>query len=380
MRVSVLQENFASALAIATRAVDSRPSLPILANVLLVAEESRLRIVGTNLEQTIIVWVGAKVEQEGAVTLPAKTLTDLMNQLSPERVDLALADLTVTMTVTCVTNVSHIKGLPASDFPDVPQHPDGETFTLPADMLKQAVSQVVFAAAKEDNRPTLTGVAWQSVGGALTLACADGYRLAIRSISGDSGMPDGEVIIPAKVMADIARLIDPEEDGEVKVTFSQDRKLATFALGNQIVCVTQTLDGKFPDYGAILRSLTSTVEVVVHTDDLLRACKRAEIFARDNASSVNITVKPPRLAGDLGELVIVGKSNERGDNEGMIDARVEGESVGMNANSKYLLEPLNTIGNERVRLQMGEGKPLVLMPEGEASVTHVIMPMAGKSK
>lgn len=375
MRVSVLQDNFASALAIATRAVDARPSLPVLANVLLVAEESRLRIVGTNLEQAIIVWVGAKVEVEGAVTLPAKTLTDLVNQLSPERVDLALDDLTVTMTVTCGTNVSHIKGMPAADFPDVPQRPDGETFTLPAAVLKEAVSQVAFAAAKEDNRPALTGVVWQSNGESLTLACADGYRLAIRTIAGDTGMPNGEVIMPAKVMVDIARLIDPEEDEEVRVTFSDQRKLATFAIGGQIVVVAQTLEGKFPDYSAIVRSLNSNVDAVVYTDDLLRACKRAEIFARDNASAVKITVKPPRMEGDYGELVIVGKSNERGDNEGTIDARVVGDSVDVNANSKYLLEPLNTIGEERVRLQMAAGKPIALMPEGRADLTHIIMPM-----
>lgn len=375
MRVSVLQDNFASALAIATRAVDARPSLPILANVLLVAEESRLRIVSTNLEQTIIVWVGAKVEVEGAVTLPAKTLTDLMNQLSPERVDLALDDLTVTMTVTCGTNVSHIKGMSAADFPDVPQRPDGETFTLPAAVLKEAIAQVAFAAAKEDNRPALTGVVWQSNGESLTLACADGYRLAIRTIAGDTGMPNGEVIMPAKVMVDIARLIDPEEDEEVRVTFSDQRKLATFAIGGQIVVVAQTLEGKFPDYSAIVRSLNSNVDAVVYTDDLLRACKRAEIFARDNASAVKITVKPPRMEGDYGELVIVGKSNERGDNEGTIDARVVGDSVDVNANSKYLLEPLNTIGEERVRLQMAAGKPIALMPEGRADLTHIIMPM-----
>lgn len=375
MRVSVLQDNLASALAIATRAVDSRPSLPILANVLLVAEESRLRIVGTNLEQTIIVWVGAKVEVEGAVTLPAKTLTDLMNQLSPERVDLALDDLTVTMTVTCGTNVSHIKGMSAADFPDVPQRPDGETFTLPAAVLKEAIAQVAFAAAKEDNRPALTGVVWQSNGESLTLACADGYRLAIRTITGDTGMPKGEVIMPAKVMVDIARLIDPEEDEEVRVTFSDQRKLATFAIGGQIVVVAQTLEGKFPDYSAIVRSLNSNVDAVVYTDDLLRACKRAEIFARDNASAVKITVKPPRMEGDYGELVVAGKSNERGDNEGTIDARVVGDSVDVNANSKYLLEPLNTIGEERVRLQMAAGKPIALMPEGRADLTHIIMPM-----
>jgi DNA polymerase-3 subunit beta len=342
---------------------------------MLVAEEGRLRIVGTNLEQTVIVWVGAKVEEAGAVTLPAKTLTDLMNQLAPERVDMVLNEATVEMTLTCGTNVSHIKGMPASDFPDVPQHPDGESFTLPADVLKTAVAQVAFAAAKEDNRPALTGVAWQSSGTSLTLACADGYRLAIRTISGDVGMPAGEVIVPAKTMMDIARLIDLEEDGEVRVTFSLDRKLATFAIGSQIVVVAQMLEGKFPDYGEILRRLKSSVEVVVYTDDLLRACKRADIFARDNASSVKLTAKVPRRDGDYGELVVVGKSNERGDNEGVIDARVVGDALDVNANSKYLMEPLNTINDERVRLQMGANTPIALMPEGRADLTHIIMPM-----
>src|SRR5690606_17756526 len=157
MRASVLQENLARGLSIVSRAVDSRPTLPVLANVLLATEESRLKLAATNLEMSITTYIGAKVEKGGSITLPAKMFSELVNNLSPERVDLTLDAATQTVNVRCGATNSNVKGIAATEFPMIPQ--GGENaLMIPGRVLKDMILQTVFAAAKEDNRPILTGI------------------------------------------------------------------------------------------------------------------------------------------------------------------------------------------------------------------------------
>lgn len=180
MRVSVLQDKLAKGLSIVGRAVENRPTLPVLGNVLLATEDARLKLSATNLEMSVTTWIGAKVEKEGSITLPAKTLADLVNNLSPERVDLNMDTATQTVNVRCGATVSNIKGIDAGEFPMVPQGGEGD-IVISGKALKDMISQTVFAAAKEDNRPILTGCLMQLDGNVMTMAAADGYRLAIRT-------------------------------------------------------------------------------------------------------------------------------------------------------------------------------------------------------
>src|SRR5690606_6564809 len=151
MRASVLQENLARGLSIVSRAVDSRPTLPVLANVLLATEDSRLKLSATNLELSITTYIGAKVEKAGAITLPAKTFAELVNNLSPERVDLALDPATQTVNVRCGTTNSNIKGISASEFPMIPQGGENDV-TMPGRLLRDMINQTVFAARSEERR------------------------------------------------------------------------------------------------------------------------------------------------------------------------------------------------------------------------------------
>lgn len=373
MIVSVLQENLANSLNIVTKAVDSNPPLPVLANVLLETEDSRLKISATNLEMSISVWIGAKVEQSGSITLPARTLSEYVNILSRERVDMRLDAATHTMQLRCGVQTSTIRGIDADEFPPI-NHNEQPDLQLEGETLREMIVQTAFAAAREQNRPILTGVYLLLEGNSITMAAADGYRLAVRTAEiSESFGERQDMVIPARTMSEIARII--EDDQEVGIALPKERNSVTVFAPN-ILISSQLLDGRFPDFASIIpRSfVTSTV---LYTEDLLVVCQRAEIFARDNANSANLHVKPALNPGEPAEVVIVGKSAERGDSEGMLDATAEGEPLDISFNIKYLIEVLRVVKEERVIFQSnGPENPGVLKPENREDFVHVIMPMS----
>ena len=374
MRLSVLQEKLAKGLSIVSRAVENRPTLPVLGNVLLATEDARLRLSATNLELSITTWIGAKVEREGAITLPSRTLVDLVNNLSNERVDLTLDPATQTVNVRCGATTSNIKGIEAAEFPVIPLGGDADV-AVPGRIFKEMINQTVFAAAKEDNRPILTGVYMQFDGNVMTMAAADGYRLAVRTTEIEQHFARPvDMVVPARALSEIGRIIG-DEDEAVTITLPTDRAIVLFHM-KQTDVATQLLEGKFPDFSAIIpRSyVTSTV---MYTSDLLAACKRAEIFARDSAFSATILVKPAAGPGEPGAVRIAGRSAERGDNEGLLDASVEGEALNISFNIRYLIEVLNVINDDQVVFESnGPANPGVIRPKDRDDFVHVIMPMS----
>jgi DNA polymerase-3 subunit beta len=242
-------------------------------------------------------------------------------------------------------------------------------------VLKEMINQTVFATAKEDNRPILTGLYVQFDGDVMTMAAADGFRLAVRTARIEQRFPQArEYVIPARAMAEVARII-VDEDKDVAITLPGERELVLFYIENTVVS-SQLLEGKFPDFSAIIPKSYNTA-LTVYTTDLLRVCKRAEIFARDNNNSARIKVTPPDGPGEPGTLLVTGKSNERGDSEGLIDAGVEGDGLEVAFNVRYLIEVLTVIPEERVVLESnGAAAPGVLRPEGRDDFIHLVMPMS----
>ncbi len=374
MRLSVLQENLAKGLSIVGKAVDNRPTLPVLGNILLETEDARLKLAATNLEMSITCWIGAKVNESGAITLPAKTFGELVNNLSPERVDLMLDPAIQTVRVQCGATTSNVKGIDSSEFPLVPTGGAAD-IAIPANTLREMINQTVFAAAKEDNRPILTGIFTQFDGNVMTMAAADGYRLAVRTAEIERTFTEPlDMVIPARALAEVARVIG-DDDEDVTITLPGERDIVLFHLKNVDIS-SQLLEGKFPDFSAIIpRSYSTSTKLYTH--DLLRACQRAEIFARDSANNARLYVKPPKGPGEPGEVMVASKSAERGDNEGVLDAAVEGEPLDISFNIKYLIEVLRVINEERVVFESnGAANPGVLRPEARDDFIHVIMPMS----
>ncbi len=374
MRVSILQDQLTRGLSIVSRAVDSRPTLPVLANILLATEDARLKLAATNLEMSITTYIGAKVDRPGTITLPAKTFTELVSNLSPERVDLNLDNSTQTVNVRCGMTNSNIKGISAGEFPPIPEAGEPDVL-LPAKLMRDMINQTVFAAAKEDNRPILTGLYTHFEGNMMTIAAADGYRLAVRTAKLEADFGKGRtLVIPARTMAELARIIG-DEDKEVGITLPGERDMALFYYESTVIS-TQLLEGKFPDFGALIPKSYSTA-MTVYTTDLLRACKRAEIFARDSNYSARIFVKPAKGPSEPGEVTVIGKSAERGDNEGSLDASVEGDGLEVAFNIRYLIDVLNVIPDERVVLESnGAAHPGVIRPENGDDFVYIVMPMS----
>jgi DNA polymerase III subunit beta len=377
MKISVLQDKLARALTIVSKAVDSRSHLPVLKNVLLDAKGTELVVSATNLTISITVRIGAQVHEAGAITLPHKTIQELVSSLSPERVDLVLNPATHIMTVTCGATVTNMHGIDADEFPPI-EHNQQVDIAIHGKLLRQMVSHTAFAAAKDDNRPILTGVYMDFDGENLTMAAADGYRLSVRTARLTQHYEGrAAIVVPAATLAEVGRTISllGADDDVVEISLPNQRGLVTFTLPG-VAITAQTLDGKFPDFAAIIPRNYVT-SAVVYTDDLLRACQRAEIFARDSANSGRISLIPPRSTSEPGQIVIRGRSSERGDNTGELDAHIEGEPLDTAFNIRFLEDVLGVIDQERVLFQSaGAEHPGVIRPEGDETFVHVIMPLA----
>ncbi|GAB4543268.1 MAG: DNA polymerase III subunit beta [Anaerolineae bacterium] len=374
MKVSCLQENLAKGLSIVGRAVASRSTLPVLSNVMLATDNGRLKLSATNLELGINCWVGAKVETEGATTVPARLLTDFVNSLPPEQIDLELAVRTQTLNARCARFEANIKGIDAQEFPIIPTAGDGEhAIRLNPEDLRQMIDQVVFAAATDESRPILTGVLAHFEGDRLTMAAADGFRLSVRSTPlGQAVDQPVEVIIPARALGELARISTGQEDW-VEVIITPARNQILFHL-NDVDLVSQLIEGRFPDYKQIIPTGWKT-RTVLESNSFLKAARVSHLFARDAANIVRLEVAP----GDElmpGHLTLAATSAELGDNVGQVDATVEGEPIEIAFNAKYLIDVLSVVDTAQVALETSTpSSPGVLKPVGDEDFIHVIMPM-----
>ncbi|MBK6429940.1 DNA polymerase III subunit beta [Candidatus Amarolinea dominans] len=390
MRISCLQENLAKGLSIVGRAVSSRSTLPVLSNILLATDQGQLKLAATNLEIGINCWIGAKVEDEGAITVPTRILTEFVNSLPTEKIDLDLAVRTQTLNLKCARYEANFKGIDAAEFPTIPTMADrGETavIELPPATLRQMINQVAFAASTDESRPTLTGVEVRFEEERLTMAATDGYRLARRS--GGMGMIGGTrntVIVPARTLSEVARIVsDASDERPVEVTITPTRNQIMFHVWgradskggyHQVDIVSQLLDATFPDYNAIVPRGFKT-RAVLDTQAFLRTVRMAFLFARDAANAVRLQIIP---ADGLkpGTLTITATSAELGDNVSEMDALVEGEANEIAFNAKYLIDALSAIDTPQVALEATRSTlPGVIRPVGTGpeDYTQVIMPM-----
>ncbi len=373
MRVSCLQENLAKGLSIVGRAVATRSTLPVLSNVLVATDSSRLKLSATNLELGINCWIGAKIEQEGAVTVPARLLMDFVNSLPPERIDMELQVRTQTLTLRCGRFEASIKGIDAQEFPIVSAPDEDHAVPIDPEVLRDMISQVSIAAAADESRPVLTGVLTELTSSGIIMAAADGYRLSVRS-SELSGGPEAEakVIIPARALQELAR-VSGEEEELVRLIVSPQRSQAFFRLSS-IDLITQLVDGTFPPYQQIIPREHST-RTVLNTSEFQKAVRLASLFARDSNNVTRLRIEPANELGP-GKVVISATSSELGSNVSELEASVEGEAIEIAFNARFLSDALNVIHSAEVALETSNpSSPGVLKPVGGESFLHVIMPM-----
>jgi len=374
MKVTVLQENLARGLGIVSKAVSPRSTLPVLANVLIASDEGRLRLSATNLEMGITCWIPARIEDEGSTTVPSRTFNDLVSTLPSDQVMLKLDVKTQTLNVRGGTSTNDIKCIDAQEFPPLPVPDFDGAVQINSGDFREMIHQVAFAASTDEARPVLMGVLVQVEKNKLTMAAADGFRLSVRkAVLSTAVSAPVSAIVPAQALKELARVA---HDGEepIYMVLPKGRGQVVFRV-KDVEIVSQLIDGTFPDFNQIIpRSYKS--RTLVSTASLLKACKQAEIFAREGSNVARFNIKSSQGEMQPSEVEISATSEETGKNETIVEATVDGGGLLIAFNVKFLREALEVIRTPNVALETSApNAPGVVRPVGEDDFLHVIMPM-----
>jgi DNA polymerase-3 subunit beta len=325
----------------------------------------------TNLEIAISTWVGAEIQEEGAITVPARLLTDFVNSLSKQTLSVTTTSPGKGIQLKGDRVDATINGADAAEFPPIPSVEDGIATRVDPKAIREAIHQVVLAAAVEDSRPVLTGVNVELEGTSLTLAAADGFRLAVHKSNLLDAVPEKlSVIVPARTLQEVERLIEGDDPIEILVT--PQRSQILFRLKN-VEIVSQLIQGTFPNYSQLVPQ-DHTTRVIVDLSELQRATRTASIFAKDGSGIIRIQMSPG--ANGAGTVTISSRAEELGDNTGEIEAQVEGEEGKIAFNSRYLSDVLAVLGKDKVAMEMTtSSSPGVIKPVDSDNYIHVVMPM-----
>ncbi len=371
MHLRCLQENLSRGLGIVQPAVATRTTLPITQHVLLTTDEGRLKLSATNLEVAISTWVGGDIIEEGAVTIPARLLTEFVNSLDKQTMEIRPLPQGHGIAVSGDRTETNIKGADADEFPPIPKIDEGVATRMSGRALREAIHQVVLAAAVEDSRPVLTGVNVELEGDKVTLAAADGFRLAVRHADLLEPVPEKtSVIVPSRTLSDIERLLDGDDPVDIVVTPVKSQAMFRF---RNIEVVSQLIQGTFPNYAQLIPQ-EHTTRAVIPLGALQRATRTASIFAKDGSGIIRLQMTPDAPPG---RLTISARAEEVGDNEGQMEAEIEGSEGKIAFSSRYLNDVLSVVGKEKVALEMTtSSSPGVIRPvEDGGEYVHVVMPM-----
>ncbi len=359
MKLQATQENLAKALNTVARVANTRNTLPILSNVVLRTVGNRLSIAATNLDIAITHYVGSKVTNEGAITVPARLMQDFITSLPTGVINLDLTDHK--LHITTDKYESTINGISADEFPVMPTLAKGEKWTIPANTLKRALQQVVMAASSDDARPILTGVYVHTNEGKLMMVATDSYRLAEKSLGANK--TEVSLLIPASSMHDVLRILGDFED-EVEVIHDDQQVL--FRVGD-IELVTRLVEGNYPDYRRLIPK-TFTTQATLKKADFINITKVSSLFARESAGSVTIKVSDKLVS-------IRSIASQLGENTASASANILGSGE-ITVNSRYLLDALQAFSGENVLFGFnGKLEPCILQDPEKDDYLHVVMPL-----
>lgn len=363
MELTVTQENLSRALSAVSRVASSRTQLPILSNILLRTDGNRLLIAATNLEIANTVVIGAKVNSPGAITIPARLITEFVSNLPKDSIELKVVSNNLHIHSTNYT--STINGVIADDFPELPTINEKESisYNINVEDFKQAASQTIITASSDATRPVLTGVYWHSFEGNMYLAATDGYRLSERKLVGTKS--DVSAIIPVSTIQEVLRSIYDDTE-EITVLF--DETQVAFKVGAAEI-ISRLIDGNFPDYRQLIPK-ESSIKVKLNKQEFTRVIKIASLFARESGGSITLTAEE-----DKKSLSIHSIASELGENTSEIQTDITG-SGSVTLNSRYIAEALSVIEDSEITFEFsGKLSPCILRSPTSPSYYHVIMPL-----
>ncbi|HWS24082.1 MAG TPA: DNA polymerase III subunit beta [Anaerolineales bacterium] len=374
MKVEVLQEVLNRGLSIIHPAIQSRSTLPVLANVLIATDEGRLRLSATDLELGITCWIGAKIEDEGSTTVPFKTFSELVGTLPDAKVSLSLNTDNEILNIRSGSSKNDIKGIDADEFPIMPVPNFDDAIMINVADFREMVQQVAFAASMDEARPVLMGVLIKFEETTITMAAADGFRLSVRSAALSEPVKNPfKVIVPSKALQNLSRIATNAEE-PIQMVLPKGRGQVVFRVKDAEL-TSQLIDGSFPDYQQIIPQNLRT-KTIVSTESLLKACKQAEIFAREGTNVVKLDIQGADDPNAPGTMIISAQSEETGKNETMVSCVIDGDPILIAFNVKYLREVLEVVRTGNVVIQTSApNAPGLITSNDNLDFQHVIMPM-----
>lgn len=364
MELSVTQENLTRALGNVGRVASSKTGLPILSNILLRTDGNRLLVAATNLEIASTHYIGAKITSPGAITIPARLVSEFVSSLPKGTVDMKVKDSHLTISSGSFTSV--INGVVADEFPELPTIDETSSiqYSIKSADFKQAVSQTIVTSSNDNTRPVLTGVYWHSFEGYLYLAATDGYRLSERRLVETTS--EVAAIIPTSTLQEVLRTIT---DDLVDVDMLFDETQVRFRVGESEI-TSRLIDGSYPDYRQLIPA-TSETNCTINTNEFVRITKIAGLFARESGGSVTLTADKERQ-----QLSIHSIASELGENTSSATAEISADGQ-VTLNSRYLSEALGVIDGAKVEFRFsGKLAPCILTAKAkDVNYKHIIMPL-----
>lgn len=372
MKFSIPQEKLTKLLQISSRAISSKPHLPILTCILLEVKNGAIKLQSTNLEVGITQIEKVNVEKQGKAAFPARVFLEFVSSLPPGKVDVETKEKGGFL------ELQRFKARIAlgdpEEYPIVPTSDKKTDLVLDSKSFVKAASKVVIAAAVEGGRPVLTGVLFDLGGGMLKMVATDGYRLSFYQLSVDSKLSN-KMIIPAKSLTEVLKIASEASDkrGKIEVIFAKDQNQIIFKVG-EVEIVSRLIDGEFPDWGKIIPKEFQT-KTVTNNEEFLKAVKIASIFARDSSNVVKCKVEKKSL-------VLSANTKEVGDNVSEVDSRVEGVGGEIAFNYRYLLDVLLALEGGEVGFEMiGPLNPgrFTAGNDNNQDFFHIVMPVRVQS-
>jgi DNA polymerase-3 subunit beta len=371
MKTEVLQQSLNKALAITGRLISGRGQLPVLANVLIEARKDGLVLSATNLEMGVRVTVGGKVFEEGAITVPAKSLAEFIGSMGEVNVELITEGEKLRVTGGKLTAL--FAGIAASEFPIMPQTKTGDSKSGKVEIKKKIVEeiagQVAFAAAVDESRPVLTGVMVKPEGDDVWVTATDGFRLSRKRMGEGKGLGgwNSAIIFPARALTELARICSESKKEEVTMETVSENNQIVFTCGN-VQLISRILEGNFPDVERVVPKEFKT-EVLMDAVELTRAVRAVSIFARENNNIMKMEI------GE-GKVRFFAEASQTGEGETLLEAEVKGEEGTIAFNYRYVMDFLGSIKKERVTFKMNETlDPGAWGEEGNQDFLHIIMPV-----
>src|SRR5260221_7270774 len=320
MKITILQQDLLPALQAVARSVGIRSTLPVLANILLQTEDGKLKLSATNLEVGVIKKVNAQINEQGEITVPARTLLEVVTPLTGNNLELEAAG--EQLKITTQNFNATLNGISASEFPAIPISSE-QAIMVPAKLLKTALPEITFAAAADEGRPILTGILTEISQGKLELVATDGFRLAHKAVGLETDAKTSfRALIPRRTFEEVVRLITEEigesDEEKVEISTSENQNQMVFKVG-QTQLSSRLIEGQFPAWEKIVPQKFEN-RTVLERDQLLKATKLASVFSRSEANIVKLeTLK--------GKIRLSSGAKQLGEQETEVEAQSEGNPI-----------------------------------------------------